>query len=59
MISFFKKKKIIWTDKLKFKNITIILFQILLMYEQNTCKNTWKKAGKRKQNFQKLCQIIK
>ena len=22
------------------------------MYEQNTCKNTWKKAGKRKQNFQ-------
>ena len=22
------------------------------MYEQNKCKNTWKKAGKRKQNFQ-------
>ena len=28
------------------------------MYEQNTCKNTWKKTGKRKQNFQKFCQII-
>ena len=24
------------------------------MYEQNTCKNIWKKAGKRKQNFQKI-----
>ena len=58
MISFLKKK-IIWIDKLKFKIISIILFQSRSMYEQNTCKNTWKKAGKRKQNFQKFCQIIK
>ena len=28
------------------------------MHEQNTSKNPWKKAGKRKQNFQKFCQII-
>ena len=55
---FFIKKKIIWIDKLKFKNISIILFQSLLLYEQKTCKNTWKKAGKRKQNFQKFHQII-
>ena len=55
----FLKKKIIWIDKLKFKNISIILFQGWSMYEQNTCKNTWKKAVKRKQNFQKLCKIIK
>ena len=57
--SLFLKKKIIWIDKLKFKNISIILFQGWSMYEQNTCKNTWKKAVKRKQNFQKLCKIIK
>ena len=24
------------------------------MYEQSTCKNTWKKAGERKQNYQKI-----
>ena len=29
------------------------------MYEQNTCKNTSKKAGKGKQNLQKFCQIIR
>ena len=28
------------------------------MYEQNTCKNTWKKARKRKQNFFPNNQII-
>ena len=41
-------KKIIRVDKLNSKNISIILFQGLLMYEQNTCKNTRKKEGKRK-----------
>ena len=58
MISF-SKRKIIWIDKLKFKNISMILLS-LSMYEENTCKNTWKKAEKtkRKQNFQKFCQII-
>ena len=32
MISFLKKK-IIWIDKLKFKNIYIILFESLSIYE--------------------------
>ena len=53
---FFLKKKIIWVDKSKFKNISITLFQSLLMYEQNTCKKTWKKAVKRKQNFQNFAK---
>ena len=52
---FFKKKYYLSIYKLKFENISIVLS----MYEQNTCKDTWKKAGKRKQNFQKFCQIIK
>ena len=36
MISFFFKKKDFYIDKLKFKNISIILFQSVSMYAQNT-----------------------
>ena len=33
------------------------MFESPSMNEQNTYKNTCKKAGKRKQSFQKFCQI--
>ena len=36
MISFFLKKKDCYIDKLKVKNISIILFQSVSMYAQNT-----------------------
>ena len=48
MISF-SKRKITWKDKLKFKNFSMILLS-LSMYKENT----WKKEGKRRQNFQKI-----
>ena len=42
-----------WIDKLKFENISVILFQSLSMYEQNTFKNTWKKMEE-KTKFSKI-----